>query len=437
MSDRTTPPNRRTPDSLTPDCVSARDDVLIVGAGVIGLMTALRLLREGRSVRVIDQATPGSGASHGNCGTITPSHAPPVPMPGAVLKAMRYMLKSDAPLYVKPRLDTELLGWFWRFAHYCNPAAAARATTIRARILLDSRQRLGSLIADEALHCDFEQQGTWYVFHDAAEMDIEQRLAAPLKDLGIDSRCIDGGDALRDEPALRDGVVGVIEFPGDARLRPDRLIDELVRRVTELGGLIESDCAYRGVTPQTRGVRVETSRGTRIADWLLIATGAWSPALLRPLGLRVPMQPGKGYSMTWSEPALTPRRSLVLHEASVCVTCWDKGFRLGSTMEFSGYDSSLNRTRLDALVRGASRYLHQPTGPELQEEWYGWRPMMADDLPLIGPVPGQPRVLFAGGHGMMGVSMSATTAQLIADRIAGRTPCIDDSAFDPARFSRH
>ena len=150
----------------------------------------------------------------------------------------------------------------------------------------------------------------------------------------------------------------------------------------------------------------------------------------------IPIQPGKGYSITYDRPARTPRRPLVLKERSVCVTAWDDGYRLGSTMEFSGYDDRLNRTRLDALERGAAEYLHEPVGPVKRQEWCGWRPMTPDDLPLLGRVPGHNNLWLATGHGMMGVGMSAGTGRLLADLMLGREPAIDPAPYAPARFAR-
>jgi D-amino-acid dehydrogenase len=147
------------------------------------------------------------------------------------------------------------------------------------------------------------------------------------------------------------------------------------------------------------------------------------------------MQPGKGYSITYDRPALAPKQPVVLYERSVCVTTWDSGYRLGSTMEFSGYDTSLNRRRLDALERGAREYLHEPVGPVKREEWFGWRPMTFDDLPIIGAVPGHRHLWLATGHGMLGVSMSTGTAQLVADLVCARTPRIDPLPYSPQRFA--
>jgi D-amino-acid dehydrogenase len=163
--------------------------------------------------------------------------------------------------------------------------------------------------------------------------------------------------------------------------------------------------------------------------------GPWSPQVLRLLGLSLPIQPGKGYSITTARPAIAPKHPLVLKERSVCVTAWDSGFRLGSTMEFAGYDASLNRRRLEAIERAARDYLHEPLGPGPREEWYGWRPMTWDDLPLLGRAPAWSNVWIAAGHGMMGVSMSAVTGRLLADLLTGRSPVLDPAPYRPDRFA--
>jgi D-amino-acid dehydrogenase len=167
---------------------------------------------------------------------------------------------------------------------------------------------------------------------------------------------------------------------------------------------------------------------------VVLALGAWSPAIARPLGLHLPIQPGKGYSITFARPVQPPRVALVLEERGVCVTTWESGYRLGSTMEFSGYDASLDARRLQALRRGAAEYLETPEGPALQEQWYGWRPMTYDDLPVIGRSPRLGNLMLATGHGMLGVTLSAITAQLVTDLLVGRTPSVDPAPLRPDRF---
>jgi D-amino-acid dehydrogenase len=412
-------------------------DVLILGAGVVGLACAHYLLRAGRTVHVLDRGRAGAATSHGNCGTITPSHAPPLAAPGMVGKAARWMLDPAAPFYVRPRLDGELAAWLWRFARRCNPRDWKPTARARSALLEASRTLLeDDLVRGEGLDCGFAATGLRYVFRDEAAFAKALLDLPALRDLGIAVATIEGAALEAMEPCLRPGVAGGLEFPHDAHLRPERYAAELARRVREQGGTIEEGVAVQGFeTAGDRVVAVHTDRGPRAGRDVLSALGPWSPALLRLLGLRVPIQPGKGYSITTARPTLAPTVPIVLKERSVCVTAWEDGFRLGSTMEFSGYDESLNRRRLDAIVRAATEYLHEPLGPGAREEWFGWRPMVWDDLPLLGRAPKLANLWLAAGHGMLGVSMSAVTGHLLADLITGRAPIVNPAPYAPARFA--
>lgn len=411
------------------------DDVLVLGAGAIGLSTALALLEAGRTVQVLEAGEVGAGASHGNCGTITPSHAPPLAAPGVVRQALRWMLTPDAPLYLKPRVDPALWRWLLRFAARCNPRDWRESTHARAAILDDSRARLVTWVERYALRCEFQEEGLDYVFRDPRNFERYVRECQALREFGIDSEIIAGAEYEAREPAMREGVAGAIRFPDDARLRPDRYVAELARAVRERGGVIETRCRVLGFDEARDGVRVHTARGTRQCREAVFALGAWTPEFARRLGLSIPIQPGKGYSVTYSRPERVPKRPLVLKDRSVCVTVWDSGFRLGSTMEFSGYDDRLNEVRLAALERGAREFLRDPVGEVVQERWCGWRPMTWDDLPLLGRVPRHERLWLAAGHGMLGISMSAATGQLMSDLITGRPPAIDPLPYRPERFS--
>ncbi|GAB2584241.1 FAD-dependent oxidoreductase [Dyella jejuensis] len=415
---------------------ASRSDVLILGGGVVGLSCAWFLLQGGASVRVLEQGTPGCGSSHGNCGTITPSHAAPLAMPGMVGVALRSMLRADAPFYLNPRFDVPRLRWLLGFARHCNWRDFHRAAQARAAILQRSRHVLAALIRSEGLDCEFVEAGLLYVYRSAAAMAADERHHAELLDrLGIPVQRLRADEVQAMEPALRPGVQGGLFHPEDARLRPDRYVAELARLVRERGGVIESGAKVgRFETEGQRITGVTTSGGRFAGDRVVLALGAWSPLLGRQLGLRMPMQPGKGYSLTYSRPTLVPRHAMVLREAAVCVTTWESGFRLGSTMEFSGYAEGLNRKRLDALRRGAAEGLHAPEGPQLQEEWWGWRPMSMDEVPIIGPSARWSNLHLATAHGMLGVSMSAATGELIAAQCNGTPPPFDAAPYAPARF---
>lgn len=415
--------------------MSERDDVLILGGGVIGLACAVALLDAGRGVRILEMGTAGCGSSHGNCGTITPSHAPPLAAPGMIAQGLRWMLTPDAPLYVKPRIDPALWLWLLRFAGRCNARDWQQATLAKGALLNDSRLRLATWVREHTLKCAFEEGGVDYVYRDPVRFDSDAAQRDALREIGIATDVFDAAGYASEEPSLREGVVaGTIRFPGDASLRPNEYVAELARVVRQRGGIIEEDCAVRAVSTDGHGVVASTSQGMRRARDAVLALGAWSPALARSLRLRLPIQPGKGYSITYSRPHAAPRRPIVLKEVSVCVTTWEDGYRLGSTMEFAGYDTSLNHTRLDALERGARAYLREPFGAERREEWFGWRPMTYDDVPIIGRAPGHEHLWLATGHGMLGVSMSTGTGQLVADLISGRAPAIDPACYRLERF---
>ncbi|RDJ00013.1 FAD-dependent oxidoreductase [Dyella solisilvae] len=415
---------------------ASRSDVLILGGGVIGLACAYYLRKSGATVRVLEQGTPGCGSSHGNCGTITPSHAAPLAMPGMLGVALRSMLRADAPLYLNPRFDGPRLRWLLGFARHCNWRDFQHAAQARSAILQHSRRLLEVLVHDEHLDCEFGHEGELYVYRTPRALQDDERHHAELLDrLGVEVQRWRSDEVEAREPALKPGVAGGLYHPGDARLRPDRFVAELARRVVELGGDIET-----GARIDQLGVKdgridhVRTSRGVFSGDRVVMALGAWSPLLGKQLGLRLPMQPGKGYSLTYTRPQLAPRHALVLREASVCVTTWASGYRLGSTMEFSGYVEGLNRTRLDALRRGAAQGLREPEGAQLLEEWWGWRPMSMDEVPIIGPSSRWSNLMLATAHGMLGVSMSAATGELVASLMRGENPAIDPAPYAPARF---
>ena len=190
-----------------------------------------------------------------------------------------------------------------------------------------------------------------------------------------------------------------------------------------------------GFQKSTRAATALRAGAQRIeADHFVVATGARAPLLGRELGFRVPIQPAKGYSITMSRPAGMPRHPMIFVDTHVAITPMESGYRIGSTMEFVGYDTSIHPRRLGLLRLAAEEHLRDPFGEELQEEWYGWRPMTWDGKPIIGRSPALENVWIAAGHGMLGLSMAAGTGKLIADLVAGAEPLIDPNPYAVARF---
>jgi D-amino-acid dehydrogenase len=410
--------------------------VIVVGGGVIGAACAYYLARAGRRVTVVDQGRFGRGCSHGNCGYVCPSHVLPLAAPGAVGMALRSLLARDAPFRIKPRFDPALWGWLWRFARRCNAGDMLEAGHAIQALLDSSRRLYDELLRDEPIDCEWEAKGLLFVFQSRAGMEhyaeTDKLLGATFH---LSATRYDGEALTALEPALKPGLAGGWHYRGDAHLRPDRLMASW-RRVLEARGVtVREGCSVKGfVREGSRARAVATSQGDLPAEAFVVAAGAWTPRLRASLGCRVPIQPGKGYSITMPRPVRCPSLPLIFEEHRVAVTPLRSGYRLGSTMEFAGYDATLDRRRLDLLRRGAGHYLHEPFGEPVEEEWFGWRPMTYDGKPIIGRSPALANVLIAAGHNMLGLSMAPATGRLVAELLGAGAPHIDPAPYAATRF---
>jgi D-amino-acid dehydrogenase len=410
-----------------------KTDVVIVGAGVAGLCSAYHLAKAGRSVRIVDQAQPGAGSSFGNCGMISPSHVLPNTLPGLPWKAFKWMFQKSAPFRVVPQANMDFVSWMFGFWQRCSAAQVKRTAPAIGAILASSRTLFHEMISSENMQLDYAQDGCIYVYSTPAAFAAEGAWRPVYDECGVQVNIHDAQSLLKLEPALKAVVHGGYHFPNDATLRPDRYVEELVRVLTAMGVEINSQVTVQHLAEDSSGVTLTTSAGAIVASEAILAAGSWSPLVSKALGFRIPIQPGKGYSITMGRPERCPKHSMVLKEKSVAVTPWSSGFRLGSTMEFVGYDTSLNPTRIQALIDGAAAFLHTPTGPGERTPWYGWRPMTMDTVPIIDRAPKHKKLWLATGHSMLGVSMSTATGKLVAELMTGAKPHIDP---DPYRYSR-
>lgn len=414
---------------------SLHSEILVVGGGVIGLSCAYYLARAGRSVRLIEQEAMGAGASHGNCGLIFVSDLPPLCTPGAIGHELVRTIRGTSPLYIKPRPDLSLAFWLLRFAANCNPRHMKHAIRARDSILRVSGELFTDLFADGKLACDFDQRGVLMAFTNPAAMENYEKTNRLLEAFGLAATFHDRRKAQKIEPALSDRVCGGWHHGADSHLRPDSLMSAWTREALEKGVSIDEGCRLDGfdtVGGSVHGAR--TSNGRYTADRFILAAGAWTPAIGRQLGIRIPVQPGKGYSITMDRPSVCPEIPCYLYERNVVVTPWQSGYRLGGTMEFSGFDHHLNQRRLDNLTTSAALYMRTPVGRRVAERWTGLRPMSVDDLPIIDRMPNLDNAYIATGHGMLGLSTATGTGRLITDMILGRSPPFDPAPFSMKRF---
>ena len=395
--------------------------VVVIGGGVIGASSAYFLRKAGFRVTLLEKDTLGSGCSHGNCGLVCPSDALPLASPGAVWSTLKTLFKRHNPLYIKPRISPRLWLWLAKFALRCNEKHMLQSAAARMPLLESSLDLYQSLIETEQIECEWQKNGLLYVYKDQAAMDGYQPTDEFLsRHFSLSAKRLDSCALYELEPAVADDVAGGWFYEDDAHLRPDKLMSEWKRVLQHYDvDIRESTEVIKFKRKGLKANGVLTRDGVIEADQFVLAVGAISPRWEKEIGSDIPIQPGKGYSLTFPKPQYSPRIPMIFPQHRVAMTPMMSGYRLGSTMEFSGYDTTINRRRIELLKAGAEPYLREPYGDHVVEQWYGWRPMIYHGIPIIDTSPRMDNVLVATGHNMLGLSMGPATGKLVSEIISG------------------
>ena len=412
-----------------------RGHVAIIGGGVIGLASAHYLADAGYEVTIIDRGAIGRACSYRNCGLVCPSHVLPLAEPGAIGAAVRALVQRDGAFRIRPRLDGRLWRWLWRFARRCNArdlVASGRAI----QPLLRSSMELFEGIAKE-LDCEWQKRGLLFVYRRGDLLDAYASTNDLLaKEFDEAARRLGGDELHALEPALRRDLAGAWYFEDDAHLSPEGLLASWRSRCESRGVRCIENAMFDGFDGPAGSVNTARVGGESLtADTFVVATGAWTPQIATRIGWRAPIEPGKGYSMLVPRPERSPEIPMIFPEHRVAVTPLAAGLRLGSIMEFAGYDETIAEGRLRMLRDGAGHYLEDSIPADRSAEWFGWRPMTWDSTPIIGPCPGYSNVYLATGHNMLGLSMAPATGKLIAELVSGAEPHLAVEPYRAERFA--
>lgn len=411
-------------------------DVLIIGGGIIGVCAGYYLTREGYSVILVEKDQLNAGSTYGNTGLIIPSDSLPVPGPGVLTQGLRWMLDSASPFYIKPTLDPGVLRWLWNFQGACRESAWKQAAPLLTQLSVESIRLFIQLLQDENMDCHFHREGLLLLYHTGPGFKKGKKQLDKLEGLGIE------GESLTSErletlfPPTRPEVQGGIYFQPDAHLDPAVFTAKLAQKAAASGMEVVENCEALGFRIADQKITaVQTTRGDLEADHIVLAAGAWTPGLAAKTGLRLPIQPAKGYSITVERPANYPEIPLILEEAKIAVTPLGDTLRLAGTLELAGLDLEINQQRVNAIQQNAQDYLNLDLDQQpLVEIWRGLRPCTPDGLPVIGHSSSVKNLIIASGHCMLGVSQAPMTGKLVADLVQNREPGLDISLLSPDRF---
>lgn len=408
--------------------------IVVVGAGVVGLCCAYSLRRRGFDVVVIDRSSPGGATSHGNGGWVSPGFSCPVPEPEVRKTSLRWLLRPDSPLYIRLHPDPAFLRWLWAFWTRCNERDYQAGLDALARLNTHTMELYDAMVADGV---DFEMysQGLLFLCRTAAAANkiagdlghMERHGYPPVRRMSPTEMREDG------VPVSDDVTVGVLA-PDERHVRPETLTAGLAGRLTEMGVEVRAGQGAMGFAWRNgRVTGVRTTGDELAASYVVLATGVWTARLGRMLGMRIPLEAGKGYSVTMSPAPISVARPLYCVEDHVGISPYAGALRALGTMELSGLNTNLMRRRVDKLKTAPLRYLDGWSVENVREEWTGMRPMAPDGLPIIGPASTADNVIFAAGHAMLGITLAPATGEAVADIIVGSP---DRALLAPFRADR-
>lgn len=407
---------------------------LVIGAGMVGLATAWSLRNHGVEVTVVERRHPAAGASWGNAGWLSPALTLPLPEPAALRYGLRRLVSPASPVYIPPRPDPRLARFLLSFTRNCTPRRWRVLAATFATLSRHALDAYDALAADGVAEPTRPAEPCLLAFRTAAERTalVEELEQARAAGFSIAYQQIDGDRARELEPTLGDGIGAAVELHGQRYLNPGNFVRALADAVRERGGEILDRTEVSGIRDLGRSVAVTTSRGQLRADVAVVATGAWLDGLVRPFGVRVPVQAGRGYSFSVPAEGAPTRPTYLAAQKVVCTPLGEGRVRVAGMMELAPVERPLDPRRIQAITAAARPLLPGIDWDARTDTWVGARPCTPDGLPLIGPTASA-RVYVNGGHGMWGVALGPLSGRLLADAIATGTSPAELAPLHPLR----
>ena len=410
-------------------------EVVIIGGGIIGLCSAYYLQKEGCAVTIIDQSGMTKGASFVNAGYITPSHIIPLAAPGMITKGLKWMFDTASPFYVKPRLDKDFLKWAWAFKKSATASKVEKAIPIIKEINILGRTLYEEIKQSGDFNFHYERKGLLMLYKTDKAGEEEWEVGQRAIKEGLNVNHITAEEVKKMEPDAAIDCKGAVYFDSDAHMTPKEFMAEMVSYLKEKGVTFYTHEKVQDLVISKDAIKeVMTTKRKLKADEVLVAAGSWSSLLTRKLGVKIPIQAGKGYRInTERETGITIPALLV--EAKVAVTPMNGFTRFAGTMELAGISDNINPKRVKAISKSVSNY-YQGLSLTKEEEAtadFGLRPCSPDGLPYIGRTHKYKNLIIASGHAMMGWSLGPPTGKLVSEIISDKKLSLDIKPFHPER----
>jgi D-amino-acid dehydrogenase len=419
---------------------------VIIGGGIIGLSTAFYLQKSGWDVTVLDKGDFCDNCSYGNCGYICPSHFIPLATPGIVKQGLKWMWNSKSPFYVQPRIDWNLVNWGLKFIKSATKNQVEAAALPLRDIAIISKREYESWLGIPGFDFAYQQKGLLEIFQTEAGAVHAKHTVEKALELGLTDTKLLSKNELQDlEPQTRINGLGAILFNCDAHCYPDKLMQNLIAYLKQQGVKLianEEVIGFEKVTKKINKVitvnRLHGGKNVFEGNEIIIATGSWGRETAKLLNTRIPMMPGRGYSVTLTDSPYKVNYPAVLLEGRAAITPMDGNkIRFGGTMEITSHKTPPRMNRVQGILDAVKRFYPDfdvPLPPK-EKIWYGYRPCSADGLPYIGRLSKFNNVTVATGHSMLGLSLGAGTGKLVSEIVNNKSTSMEIKSFAVERFS--
>jgi D-amino-acid dehydrogenase len=410
----------------------------VIGAGMVGVCAASYLQRDGHSVFLIDPGTPGEGASFGNAGAFNASSVTPMSVPGIIKKVPGWLRDPLGPLSLRWSYLPAVLPYLWRFVRAgTEEKVHAQARALRP-LVGATLAALEPLVKEAGAERFVHQRGHLYVYRSAESLAKDGLAWTLRRENGVVVDEFDADELRQLEPTLsRDYVRGLLVRENGHTSNPFGLVSALVEHFVGQGGAVLRARATGFRIDSGHLTAIRTDAGELAADVAVVAAGAWSKPLAASLGDVVPLESERGYHLMIRDPEVMPRIPIANADGKFATTPMDTGLRFAGTVELAGLNAPPDWRRARILLEQGRKMLPGLAAHHAEERislWMGHRPSMPDSLPVLGPSRATPDVVYAFGHGHVGMTAAPMTGRIVADLVAGRRPAIDISSFSPARF---